>query len=1382
MSSFFTEKLAGQDVSDHHVFVTTHPYLIEMGLGTFTTGTLYSWWNQRNSNGLYLNRMCVNGTRDRATLENPPKNLNDLLGINPSTEFFWYGWKPAVGTQNAGVYKKQDLSQYGTGWGGSNPWSFRTAKGTKSANEIVSDSIDDFISPVIGGTLNNSTLDFEASRATCPPGPPGSAPNDVFALAGLTPIYDIINLNRYMNSFTDYYPRGLWDRNESTIGGISTDELYASHELLTEIKASKRGPFIQWSGEVTFWVNDANGAFNCPITEWVPFKVYLFDNATSQSANKAVTIKNLTYVAPKRDVTGRTFTDRIDGGFTEHDPADSASRGAGEIDVHYNTVTKKWESGTPQLFAKLVTSIGLPVVPSVDRLEGSNIEEDLNAEEYTESKFIPASGTAMPIRPQNGNPLQWQPNYLDSDDVRCSEDGRLDKETLTVYNFNTQRRYERNEEVLLSRIDGMWHVFPLWVGSGDGDVVTSDVGRWGEFTYMATNSEYFFRDVNGNRFSPRDAEQSFHKDYYTGDPLNDGVNYGVDGGYDVLQPFNTFGITPLVMGNGFFQTTSFDFLDSKLFGIRGRAGSFGSSADLCSISTTSATRNAAGNNLLPPNPEYAARNAAHAGLFFGCTFPAGYSSTQELLTDRDWNAVALSSGSVFDPTVYFNAAGSNNTDKPLAASDSTAARNNCRQPANAGPLEQLTSDNNIWSRRDGRASANLFAQYVEQNNQTFSMIPADVMTLASPQGNFGSPIYPVHRFRNFHQGTGPLHVESVKAFLSACWLGKEVVAGGTSRYTNEDSAFDLPPVSRNNLAFKPLKLEAYVQFGERVNRPDALAFVPNLDRDTGSHEDRRGFSVEAHRTQLDDKRPASYFVEDREYNYVDSNLYTVWGLKWGGELTYKPSYNNRHEFSYWDTSNGAMQWTFDHSGPTEWRGAGAFGVITTYNTVSAGNQIDFTTDNIYGMGAAAHGEFTINGGNRYQDRTWGVSNFIDSYRQENIHDLSIRIFHQHPREQTLFDPRTFAVHHFNPDVRYANDTYVNDDGSTSSLSPSRNIGSTDIGGRDATGATINFTYQFPLPSSVVDLPVVSRYAAHTDWTYGGTIHQDGQTYQSVELGLGVHIFANATYDGSIQPPVIPNSTLWQVDTNRVGKLLPYRHYRKVVGVPSSAGVEFDLRDASFTVQNTSLSNTPSLSIFDKLVVRDFGDSHQIGDTVGIASYGVRFEVTATGVNGSVARIKCLNPGADVLASQAAASGEVLNPDDETGLLMRTLDSLNGGSFEAYWVTARSNVQLFTDPKPTIMKRDGEEIVRIAADVRQGTHQTIGFTSAAEEGAFVNESRETTYILDPSLKSENNQYDIFFHFHNDVSMTWLASQERIHGNFNNITECSEQQISVRINPR
>ena len=99
---------------DHHLFETTHPYFIELGLGSFTTGTLLDWWMQKDNNGNYLNRRHINPVNETdTTLLNPQKGLLDLLGISDAdrenaTDIHWYGWKPNVDT-GLGAYKKQSL-------------------------------------------------------------------------------------------------------------------------------------------------------------------------------------------------------------------------------------------------------------------------------------------------------------------------------------------------------------------------------------------------------------------------------------------------------------------------------------------------------------------------------------------------------------------------------------------------------------------------------------------------------------------------------------------------------------------------------------------------------------------------------------------------------------------------------------------------------------------------------------------------------------------------------------------------------------------------------------------------------------------------------------------------------------------------------------------------------------------------------------------------------------------------------------------------------------------------------------------------------------------------------------------------------------------------
>jgi hypothetical protein len=1086
-----SNKIMGNGKSDYHIVTTAHPYMIELGLGSFTMETLYNWWNERSSDGKYLHRLCIN--EDRDDLDEPANGLRALLGITDSTEFFWHGWKPNRDTPNAGVYQRYDLSGYSSG--GNSPWEYQSpAVGNVTVNNTLLSDVGSQArsAPLVGGRID-ADGDYKSIHAT--PGRSSSLADpahEIYVLKDLLPIYDLIKLNRYMSDFYAFYPRSTWDETDPTIGGLDTKKLFASHELLFAIKTSKMGGrYIEWSGEVTFFINEGNLCAG-GITEWIPFKLHLFDDANADVSDKTVTIKSLKYAAPKTDTMGRKYGSKIDGEYEDHDNEDSSSLGLGELDLAMNPLTQKWESGSPVLLAAMTTKLARAITPDLGGLKTSDIKLALESEEYSYSKFIPASGTAMPIRLQNGNPLQWQPNYLQPKDVRCEDPDNIDytKETLTVYNFSSESQFEENEMVMLTRIDGVWQASAIGPkGSGDAaeTEVVGAVHKWGEFTYMATNHDYLFRTSTGASFSPRDAEISFHEEYYQrlrrlpGTPvrleqsqasvtledyyLNYAEDYGLDGGYDKSQTFNTrASAKPIEIDHCYWQTTSFDHLDSKLYGIRKKGGDAGTQ-DKCSIATTSATQNAAG-SIIPSPAEWTSRNAAHAGTFFGCIFPAGYNKVDPYFAPRNWTVRGKSTGKIvgtLGPGDYFETAGAKGTDEPFFANDATGARNNCRQPAQAEPMDEIGEGGNPWSRHDSRASASLFAEYVANGLRTFPQMPADVMLNASPSGEFGSPLYPVHRFSNFHRPHPDKALLAAQAFLQGSYLGKDGIGGDT--FSDTASAFDFPPVS-NNLMFRPLKMEGYIQFGTYINGPFALGKVTDLSA-TGIRDSRITFSVEAHRTQLDDRRPCSMSVDAREGSEQTQNQNTPpffggYGLAWGAEVSGKPRYNYLHDFNYWNADHGPMSWQSQKAWrqdattgasrgiPGNWKGAGAYGVITTFTTVSANDRIDFTTDNLYGMGAAKEALSLYNQGFDRQNnvglaqggqeaKSWGVNTFRDSYRQENIIDLSVRIFQQHPRDQLLYDPRTFAVHHFNPDVRYRNNRFVQDDGSEIQLDPIRNI-------------------------------------------------------------------------------------------------------------------------------------------------------------------------------------------------------------------------------------------------------------------------------------------------------------------------------------------------------
>ena len=1386
--------ITGQNKKDYHLITTTHPYLIELGLGSFTIPSLVKWWNEKGSNGFYLHRTCINNTRNIEDLTNPVKKIGDLLGISTDTEFSWKGWKPNKELENAGVYKKYDLSNYDGNVGGDSPWEFASAVGSVTIDDTLISDMGNELEYIVGGELKDLIFQSIPKFYDAEDG-----------LSTLSPIYDVVNLNRYMSDFYDFYPRSVWDKDEpnSDIAGQNTKALFASHEFLADIKTSKNGPYIEWSGDVTFYINEGH-LCDQGITENIAFKLHLFDESNSDVSDKTVTIKSLKYVAPRRDVTGKLFGKREDGTHTEYDADDPSSKIAGDIDLYLNPISKNWESGSPVLFAIMTTDLAKkPNLPPVDHLETSDISEDLDGEDF-DLHFIGATGTAMPIRPQNGNPLQWQPNYLEPEDVRCKT-GSKEKETLTVWNFSTQRQFSRGDEVMLTRIDNVWHVSAMGVKLLDEDAdKTPTVGKWGEFTYMMTNSQFLFKDKNGVDFTPREAELSFHSLYYNGDELNGVTNYGTSGGWDKIQPFNTENVKTIHLDNGYAQTTSFDYLDSDLCGIRNKVNHNSQAwEDDCSISTTSATINAAGHNIPGPT-SFLSRNAAHSSTFFGCLFPEGYVNTSEhLVGGRGYEIIAQSIGTteVVDTQKYVAPKNNNSAVATLSANDGIEHRNNCRQPALALAGEVLSDSNNSWTRYSNTKSASLFYDYVVNKDQSCRQFPADVMTNASPAGLNGSPLYPVHRFKYFHTEGADKYKEVSKAFLQGIWLGKKDTDGTTA--VQDSSAFDFLPIKRNTLQFRPLKMEGYIQFGDQPRSAPA-ASVQDLSK-TSFRNHRTGFSIEAHRTQWDDHRPCTAFFEDRETHDTagHGDLWDVnYGLKWGGDIADKNPLNDRaiqrtynylHEFNYWSQSEGPTYWVREwRDSPGSWdkTGGNAYGVITTFNTVTANDKIDFSTDNLYGMGAGANGKFTIGGGYPGQNNTWGVSQFDKSYRQENILDLSIRIYQQHPREQTLYDPRTFAVHHFNPDVRYANDEYMENNGEVTPHFPEVVVqeGMTSL---DASSETVTFSYNYWLSRSEVDLRVITRYREHLNHELSnGFIHSEGTTYTPEEVPNSHYVFSDATHnETTVLPPVMPEK-FWYIDTVRTGKLLPFKYKKQEVGIPVSIGRFLDtspIIDTDYSLSATDFVDKKAGDILGKMCVKNPGSGYVAGDIVGLESKGVSFKVVSTRddeVVGAISVLECVSRGTGFSASQASSVGDTFTPDTNGPIEIETLSSEAGEGFDAYFVSVMTYDTEGVDPKPYLMKKDGEEITRIAADQPKGTHQNTGHSPEAEAGAFITETHGVSYTLDPTLYSSNKEYDIFFHFHNDITMTWMASSLDFHGDLlgGNYTEAHEQHITVNINPR
>jgi len=1115
------------------------------------------------------------------------------------------------------------------------------------------------------------------------------------------------------------------------------------------------------------------------------------------------------------------------------------------------------------MLCKLVTNLRPGKAPSLDFLLNNDIRETLE-EEGNENCYIPSRGSGMLIRTQNSMPLQWSPNYAQTEDTRCSDQDNKNKQIVPVYNFNPRKTYPSGEEVLLTQIDGVWHVSDLGRGEPEEEAppVAVGIGKWGPFTYTMTSSQFFFKGIPSGEntrgyvdVTPRDAELGFHVNYYLSarsDPKGQGAEdadlnlyrrYDVkgneatgrtpNGGYNFTQPFNTENYKRWGDVPAYFQQTSFDYLDSQVFGIRGRDGvKIRGNPDLCSIASTSATINSAGHPIPFEADEYPSRNSANCGAFFGCVFPNGYQGTEEYDSDdpRKFVVGGTSNNILNYPAENYFTLNDTNTNKPFDPGNGLSDRNDANAATQAQvnrPFETYNVEENRWSRGTYAHQANIF--YMDADNQRKSM-PADVMLNASPDGNNGSPIKPIGVFNDIYPTGARNTAWADPTFDLALSAGEKINEGvwlfripETGDIDENVSAFDFQPVTRSNIMFRPLKLEAYLGMG-RLSAPFSQVNVPMDVQEWNTNHSIPNFGLEKTSpytifseigtSTVSKELPISAFASDREFEnakhnfagYERGNAYPQGPLKWGAWTLHKKNYSRLHEYSYWEQNNvgGGMYFNQEFiqngdpyrltqsqggaTGEENWKGAGAFGIIGTNLKVSANTIIEFTTKNLYGMGAAAAGKFTIQGGHQEQNKTWGVSNFVESYKQENIIDLSVRIYQGHPADQTLYDPRYFAVHHFNPGVDFAFDVYKGaNDIPVNALGQGKPIPRNYLSDefknlRDYQGDLLDtVTYVFP-EASGADIRIPSRWEKHIDPTVSGDNlhHVDGGTFSPIEVDSYCRVFKDATAEGLIpftpSPPLM-SEEYWLVDTKRNGKLLPYRYYAKTLGVPIS-NLLSDHPPVHMVAEN-DVEGEQAWDYKSSLIVTNYGTGFSSGDAVGILENDLILEVVATGDGGSVAELEVFSFGSGIPVNKTASSGDLIGSFDPKFIISPAIGA--GEGFNGYFVAAGLQNSIQYDDKPFLIKRNGEEINRIAANEPGPKHLSTGFSNAAEPLAFIEDTATVQYILPDLLKSDDGSYDIFFHFHNDITMTWFACGSTDNntpwGDKNNVAESNEQYISI-----
>ena len=473
---------------------------------------------------------------------------------------------------------------------------------------------------------------------------------------------DPTNVERFINYNNDLV-RGVFEGQQATPG---VQEIIFS---LDDCKTSMSG-CLSWT--VPFKYNftpDVPLSNGCVHRVDVPFKLYFYDkdyqpdnkrHVISKGAPRFATVPTLSYGKPYSPTATRAagsiagdYAPPEQGG--QDNPANTVNA---ELDINFNSSTGKWESGTKQMLARLLTDIDpvrtsqLPVeaVNTLTREDIQNVKRPTWTGDFT-------TGKAMPMEVHNGNPNLFGPVWSNN---KCEEDK---KDTIDVVN-RAQKSFSAGDIVMLSFISGEWIVMDFGMDPVGKRKV--GIGKW-NFTNLIANSDSFFYDNRfrtmwngryehidgydiasqgsqhykpglkkvGNQISPNAYEGHFETQYYLDYPYHTNtaaanlvdINGGllnslpdiaaINLGYKDKTAYNTavaLGefITSNFIGavDGYYQVTSFDMLDGSWGGLNANGNVIGRTRADIKIDGT--------------QPDKMGEQAFSIYPFWGAFFPEGY--------------------------------------------------------------------------------------------------------------------------------------------------------------------------------------------------------------------------------------------------------------------------------------------------------------------------------------------------------------------------------------------------------------------------------------------------------------------------------------------------------------------------------------------------------------------------------------------------------------------------------------------------------------------------------------------------------------------------------------------------------------------------------------
>ena len=508
---------------------------------------------------------------------------------------------------------------------------------------------------------------------------------------------------------------------------------------------------------------------------------------------------------------------------------------------------------------------------------------------------------------------------------------------------------------------------------------------------------------------------------------------------------------------------------------------------------------------------------------------------------------------------------------------------------------------------------------------------------------------------------------------------------------------------------------------------------------------------------------------------------------------------------------------------TDSRPAGAVGVIGAICTIGADSSIGFTTANrigmqsIYGRQVPYPGSKFGQGNQAIWLPMWGGSYL--KYDDFQMTDLSVRIYHAWPREQTIYDPRFFSVHHFNPGT-----TLPNDLNKPNHIASIENVGiaqvlATKINGEDPDEVAMDSDNDgvsdilVPVLRTEVDMRVPSYVSVASDENPGATLTRRPQS-----IPIDYFVYKNAVGNASAFDEDGHDTGLyrtlkqdfWNLDCSRRGKLLPYNYKKITVGLPFLKGgssifggdiSSLKLFESGFGIYrhrdllapddsdpgvNNQIPIIPEEGIFVEqttMIVQALGSGYAPYDDNGVGGdtftfsnmTGAEFVVAATGHDGCVTELAVRDQGYDLDTAKVYNSGTIITRKTNGSVRSTYTGGSKGRGFGAYITKGRSTEKGLTDAKPLIATESDYYQIGAPSDNSAGGKGNNFFGS---QFIAILETGVTT-SADIKYPQEIGLYDCFFHFHNDVTHTWFSDSES--ARFSQYTVAQDQHITLDITP-